>query len=312
MASLNQIRRLLALLDHLRAKEPYSARQLAEQLKVSRRTLFRDLKDLAKLGFEVRYDEQRGRYTVTTENADGEQTEVPTDELKALLLLGQKLDHVEPAAAAVSATLPATLPERLDLRQDGSAGPEGNVVYQRIVDALCRNCCVELMVSDPDAPPMKLRLQPYRFVFSHGRWFVAGREATSNDVRCLPLDLISSATATSDTFRPPGADEMDLAIEVAWQKDVEVGVAHEIVVRFDREVARDVASRKWFRKQELRWLDDGSLELRTHSALLDRVTAWVLSYGAKAEVISPRPLREELDARIDELCRRNPNCETSA
>lgn len=310
MASLTQIRRLLNLLDHLRAPQPYSARELAERLDVSRRTLFRDLRALSKLGFLVHYDERAGRYLVTTEEASAEGTEVPTDELKALLLLGQKLDSVdagEDGRSGLSRTA-VNLPKLIDLRYDGSTSPEGEQVYPRLLEGVVQGRRVRVAVDD--AEKRSLVVAPLRFIFSHGRWHMACDDAALGRVRFLALDQIFDAELTDESFSVPESDELELAIEAAWQTDVEFGASHEIIVRFSPAVARDVAARRWFRTQELSWLDNGSLEFRTQSALLDRISSWVLSFGIDAEVVAPQPLVEQVQSKVRRLCDRELSCST--
>ena len=302
MASLNQIRRLLNLLDHLRDEKAYNARQLADRLNVSRRTLFRDLRALAKLGFVMNYDEQAGRYTVTTEDAK-EGAEIPTDELKALLLLGQKLENVDNLGDGDEGVsrLAQSLPDLIGMRPDGTAASEAGEVYPNLIEGLVGGNRVRLVVAT-DQSQQTATVAPYRFVFSHGRWYLAGHDSGFDRVRFLPLDQVIASELTTESFAMPPADELALAIEVAWQTDIEPGETHEVIVRFSSLIARDVAARRWFRSQEIAWLDDGSLELRTHTALLDRVTSWVLSFGAEASVVGPAPLREKVHTHVKRMC----------
>ena len=301
MASLTQIRRLLNLLDHLRDPQPYSARELADRLNVSRRTLFRDLRSLAKLGFVVNYDERAGRYTVTTEEASADGTEIPTDELKQLLLLGQKLDSVEQFDSDSPGRGGVDLPRLFDLRHDGTAAAGGESVSDRLLEAVSSSVWVRV-AADVDGDKQIAVVAPLRFLFSCGRWYVACDDRDLGRVRCLPLDAIQAAELSDESYRPGTGDAVELAIEAAWQTDVEPGPSHEVVIRFDADVAREVAARRWFRTQELSWMDDGSLEFRTQSSKLDRVAAWVLSHGAAAEVVAPEILVDRVRDEIQKLC----------
>ena len=301
MASLTQIRRLLNLLDHLRDPQPYSARELADRLNVSRRTLFRDLRSLAKLGFLVNYDERAGRYTVTTEAASADGTEIPTDELKQLLLLGQKLDSVDQFESDSSGRNAVNLPDLFDLRHDGAAAVGAESVTDRLLEAVGSSVWVRI-AADVDGDKQIAVVAPLRFLFSTGRWYLACDDRDLGRVRCLPLDAIHAAELSDEPYRGSLGDAGELAIEAAWQTDVEPGPSHEVVIRFDATVARDVAARRWFRTQELSWRDDGSLEFRTQSAQLDRVAAWVLSHGAAAEVLAPDVLADRVREEIQKLC----------
>lgn len=310
MASLAQIRRLLALLEQLRREEPCSARNLADRLGVSRRTLFRDLRDLNRLGFDVRYDEGAGRYVMA---GDPEQAaELPGDELRALLTLGQQLDAVVAGDESAERTQTAALPDRIALRHDGSGAVGGESVLRNLLDALIRTVEVRAVLLGDGETQVETRLRPYRLLFSHGLWYLAAADAERLRIRCVPVQSLVAVEPLAQSFELPDDATLELGIEAAWQTDVESGTTHEIVVRFEKSVARDVASRMWFRKQELLWLDDGSLEFRTHSALLDRVTSWVLSYGASATVIGPTPLREQIREQVRRMCEQHSVYDASA
>jgi predicted DNA-binding transcriptional regulator YafY len=63
-------------------------------------------------------------------------------------------------------------------------------------------------------------------------------------------------------------------------------------------VARRVAETRWHPSQRLEWGDDGSLVWRGRVAGTHEVRVWILGWGADAEVLEPRSLRDEVAAEL--------------
>jgi proteasome accessory factor B len=66
------------------------------------------------------------------------------------------------------------------------------------------------------------------------------------------------------------------------------------VILFSAGVADRVREREWHESQEMRELSGGRLELRLRLGALAEVEQWVLGWGAAAEVLEPRALREKI------------------
>jgi predicted DNA-binding transcriptional regulator YafY len=74
-----------------------------------------------------------------------------------------------------------------------------------------------------------------------------------------------------------------------------------VVIRFAAAVAERVREREWHESQEMRELPDGALELRMRLGALSEVEQWVLGWGAAAEVIEPKELRDGVRKTVAEL-----------
>jgi predicted DNA-binding transcriptional regulator YafY len=68
----------------------------------------------------------------------------------------------------------------------------------------------------------------------------------------------------------------------------------EATVRFDPDTSLYIMERQWSEGQKTKVLEDGSLELTFQSRSRVETFQWLLSFGSKAEVLSPAWLREEL------------------
>ena len=87
----------------------------------------------------------------------------------------------------------------------------------------------------------------------------------------------------------------------AWSMIPDSGPDQEVVVRFQKQVAQNVAEVVWHKTQQLEFLDDGSLEYRASVSGLDEIAWWILGYGDQAEVLKPAKLRTLVAGRISKM-----------
>ena len=75
-------------------------------------------------------------------------------------------------------------------------------------------------------------------------------------------------------------------------------------IRFDPRFALQVEERQWHPSQKLERLPGGALELVLEVGGLDEVQAWVLSFGAGAEVLEPAELRAAVETELTRALKR--------
>ena len=76
-------------------------------------------------------------------------------------------------------------------------------------------------------------------------------------------------------------------------------ISERIAVRFERELAGYVRSRVWHRSQQLADEADGTVCLTLDVCVDDALVAWVLGFGAGAQVVAPPHLVQRIAAELD-------------
>ena len=98
MASTDRIRRLLKIIAILQAGQFINTRELADECRVSRRTIFRDIEQLRESGLRITFDEKRQGYQLQDTRfllpAD-----LTTEEVLALITICQDLGDEEKGIA---------------------------------------------------------------------------------------------------------------------------------------------------------------------------------------------------------------------
>jgi predicted DNA-binding transcriptional regulator YafY len=279
-----------------RARYGRTAAQLCEELGVSRSTLYRDLSmlDDARVGM--------ARVTVNGETRillEGLKTLAVTPtvlQVAALRLARDALgplegtDVVRELDSLLEQWPPASAP---DYSVGPRAGSGSRSALLTVLDAALRTrrrVVIEYQGTQDDAPrrreldPLVLRLehdQPYLFAYCHER----------QDYRLFKLARVA---AIHESEKPAG-DHADVDLDALLASSVKVwlgGEPERVVVRIARSKARFAAEYPLVPHQEVETLPDGTVLVRAAVTGLVEALRWVLSWGADAEVVAPRELRD--------------------
>jgi len=285
----------------------YNAEALAQACEVSRRTIFRDLDALRQSGVPLRYDERLQRYHIP-ETYYLPPTNFTPEEALALIVLCQDLGGREElpffgparsAALKLASSLPARLRERL--RTTGHAVtvrmPPANPlhaqspVYEQLLEAISERRSVRIRYRGPTEDEISTRLHPYRLLFSRRSWYVIGRSSLHRATRTFNVGRIRRLEILDDPYEIPRGFSLDRYLRNAWHLIPEPGPDQEVVVRFTKLVAQNVAEVRWHKTQRLQIHDDGRLDFHVTVSGLKEISWWILGYGDQAEVLEPPELR---------------------
>lgn len=312
---------MVELIGLLQAGRGQNVSSLAQSCRVSRRTIFRDLDVLRAASVPLVYDPQSERYQLRSSHLLPPTNFTPQEALALLVLcheLGQSngLPCQGPAAKA-ALKLESNLPPRLRAYiRDAARGvtirlhannrlPAQEPVYDQLLAAVAQRRQVRIEYDSlSEWTRIRTRLSPYRLLFSRRSWYVVGRSSLHRGVRTFNLSRVRQLEPLDSTFNVPRGFSIERYLRNAWHLIPERGPDHEVVVRFDKLVAQNVAEVAWHKTQRLRFLADGRLEFHVKVSGLNEISWWVLGYGDKAEVLRPRRLRELVAGHAENMLKR--------
>ena len=315
--------RLLELITHLQTGRGANANALATELNVAPRTVFRDLQTLREAGVPLVYDAAEQRYRIPS-NFYLPPTNFTPDEALALLMLCHELGDraglpFQTSARQAALKLESNLPPRLRtyvqeladsvrIRLHQSSVTEGHEsTYRQMLDAVASHKTVRLRYrSLTEWSEIATKLSPYQLLFSRRSWYVVGRSSLHREVRTFSLLRIVELEPLDETFRVPARFSMERYLRNAWHLIPEPGPDRQVVVRFEKMVAQNVAEVLWHKTQRLEWLPDGALLFHVTVSGLMEIAWWILGYGDQAEAIEPPELRDLLRERIAKMHQRYP------
>lgn len=305
--------RLLSILLLLQTRRQLTARELADELEVSLRTIYRDVEALAAAGVPVYADQGRAGGYRLVEGYRTRLTGLNEQEAAALFLVGMPgaaaaLGLTAETSAAELKLLAALAPDQrdragrlknrfhLDLPawyQDAETSPQ----LSAIADAVLHDRRVKVLYRRWEAPREVERvLEPYGLVLKNGSWYVVA--ATAGGMRTYRVSNILELTPTEEEFER--ADGFDLT--QFWQEHLEgfdqIRFTAEAVVRVSAGLAGrmyDVSYPALARAVKATKPDsDGSVVVTIPIESIPNAAATLCRFGDSLEVLEPPELRAEL------------------
>ncbi|MFF3208259.1 helix-turn-helix transcriptional regulator [Streptomyces sp. NPDC002962] len=305
--------RLVSILLLLQTRGRMTAAQLAEELEVSVRTVYRDVEALGAAGVPLYGDAgHAGGYRLL----DGYRTRLTgltADEAEALFLAGVPGPAAQlglgPVLAAAQLKVRAALPSELRAHADRISGrfhldapgwytdteADETPYLAAVADAVWNNRILHTVYRRWREPTdVERRLEPYGLVLKAGRWYVVAGPGP----RTFRVDQILELTASDEVFTRP--DDFDLAAHwTAYQRGFHerlYGDGAEAVVRLAPGVTLARAVR----------LDgpagaDGWTVARVPIESVEHAHAAFLRLGAGIEVLQPPELRGRIARTVTEL-----------
>lgn len=317
-ADYKRIHRLLKIYTFIQNENGWTAARLAEELKVTERTIFRDIDVLKELGMPVFHDQERKCYKVH-KDFYLPSIDLTFDEALALVSLGRQIhdqDHIPFSGAAQRAIAkirgqikPAVLREleliedHLAIRLAASATQEGFATYyDRVRTAIATGTALRCSYESParprdnaDAPsdPETFLLKPYTLFFNQRAWYVVGYHGGRDDVRTLKLNRFTLLEPTSHAYEIPRDFSMQKHLGNAWRM-IRGTTSYDVELLFDPAFAETISDTTWHATQAFDNLPDGSLRFTCKVDGLDEIVWWALSMGAHCKVIKPLELAQRV------------------
>ncbi|MBN1553881.1 MAG: YafY family transcriptional regulator [Phycisphaerae bacterium] len=308
--NVSRIYRLLRLVTLLQSGRNYTADQLADDLQVSRRTVFRDLNALELAHIPYYYDPAEKTYRISRHFFLQPVNLTLSEALALLILAGSLTDKTNvpllSSGAQAAAKLESILPEairqhvgsvieRLSLHLGPMARHEGSeTFFEQIAAAISRrNVCRMTYESFLEKKTLRLDVHPLRLVFIQRAWYLLAWSPRDKAVRTYKLIRVRKLIVQADTFPPGHEAKLESHFGLAWSMIPE-GKLHKVHLHFDPKVAGNVAEVRWHPTQRVEWNHDHSIEFHVQVDGLNEILWWILGYGDQVKVVTPKALAKQV------------------
>jgi predicted DNA-binding transcriptional regulator YafY len=315
----NRTSRIVQLLTVLQTRHRYTSADLAAVLGTSRRTVFRDLKSLQKAGVKYCFNPRRGHYD-TNSSFQLPQLALTAEEAFALLLLVYKgRNHIDfplrVAAFMAGLKIENNLQPQIRNYCTGAlryvtlqsypqaAKNKFNIIFSQLQEAIMNKRMINIRCYCPKKHrKIDMEIYPYHLLYNRHTWYLLGKLRSDKRIRAIKLSCVKNVgILDSDFIDEPPFDFCDY-LGRAWSMLPE-GQLYNIKLRFVPEIAYDVTAVQWHETQTVHFEDDGSAIMEFRVDGLNEIIWWILSYGDRVEVLTPRILRQ----RIIEIAQRMAN-----
>ena len=283
--------RLIGILSILLQKEKTTAPELAKRFEVSRRTINRDIEDLSRAGIPIRTVQGSGGGISIMEGYRMDRTILTSRDMQMILAGLRSLDSVsgsryysqlmEKLQSGSSEFISGRDSILIDLSSwyRSSLAPKVEVIQRAIENRKL----LTFRYYAPSGESSRI-IEPYYLVFQWSSWYVWGWCTTRENFRLFKLNRMESVTETGCSFDSRNAPVPDFSSEKVFTGGIRVK-------------ALFTSDTKWRLVEEFgpncfTEADDGRLLFSEEYTDMDRLVSWLLTFGAKAEVLEP------IEARI--------------
>jgi len=292
--------------------------ELLERLEISRATLKRDLAYMRdRLNAPIIFDRDLGGYRLDKQSGNLKY-ELPglwfnADEIYALLTMQHLLNnldsggilspHIKPLNSRLTELLGATndpldqLQKRIKIETIGSR--KFNLDhFQAIGSSLLKRKKLHIDYLGRGKNELSSRdISPQRLIYYKDNWYLDGWCHLKEDIRSFSVDAIQRVeileTKAKDVSEEKLNEELGSGYGIFSGKDVKWAT-----LKFSPERARWVSKEKWHPKQEGKFLEDGSYELKIPYSKEPELLIDVMKYGPEVEVTEPKDLRKKIQETL--------------
>lgn len=292
--------RLIGILSILLQEEKTTAPELAEKFEVSRRTINRDIEDLCKAGIPIRTAQGTGGGISIMDGYCIDRTILTSKDMQMILAglrgldsvsgkryYGQLMEKIQTGSSEFISGRDSML---IDLSSwyKGSLAPKIEVIQ----NAIENRHIIQFMYYAPSGESNR-RVEPYYLVFQWSSWYVWGWCLERKDYRLFKLNRMDCVVETDRGFLRRDVPMPDLSNEKIFPGGIKVK-------------ALFTPNMKWRLVEEFgpncfTETDDGRLLFSADYTDMDNLVTWLMTFGAKVEVLEPEEVRDIIRRNAEEI-----------
>jgi predicted DNA-binding transcriptional regulator YafY len=300
------LERMLRIHQGLQAGGYPSADDLALEMEVSRKSVYRDLEFMrSRLDLPIEYCARKRGFFYSQEVSAFPTLQITEGELIALVVAEKALQQYRgtsferPLLSAfrkMAESLPETISVNLEEWQQTisfrmSAQP---IIDLDVLDRLARATaqCRQLLLNyrKPGQQTAESRkVDPYHLANINGEWFLFAFCHLRQDIRTFVPARILAVEETGEVFVRPQSFSLQRRLRSSFGVHSGGGEC-QVRIRFEEVVADYIREKQWHPSQTLTELPEGGVELSLRLSSVVEIQRWVLGWGGYAVVLEPAEL----------------------
>ncbi len=302
----DRVGRILTVLRLIQSNGQWNAEAIAREIRVTERTVYRDLKALEFAGVPWFYNSEQQSYRVRsdfrfsvpnlTENeVIGQAVAAAITNAPGLNAAGNARPTTQKIAAASNEATKQLLADVdqvvsvLGLQLADHSRHLG--IIQTAQQALIRKRKVKGVYSSPyEAQPIELRLVPFRLCLVKNAWYLIARPVDADQPKTYRIARFDSLDVLDQPAVAPQNFDLSDYFGNAWAV-FRGSKTFDIRLQFLPSVARIVTETQWHPTQQAEPKKDGSFTLTFRIDGLEEICNWLLGWSGSVKVLAPKALR---------------------
>lgn len=310
MSKLSQLLELILMLQY---KEFTTASELADILKVDKKTIYRYIETLQTSNIPV--ESKKGRYGGFYINKEFymKYPKLNKEELESLFIASEILtkengfyyaDVFQKAITKIKGTSLCNISDFEELRENVSFNfrESGNIenfndIISKINYAMSKGRVLKVTYfSISKNSQTEIKVNPYTLLCKNGAWYMVAYCYKSGEEETFRVSRIKSLNITDDIFiKPKDFNLKDYLDNSSFTFNNELIL---VKIKFHKSLSKLIEGSKWLLNQEIEITQDENLLLKGYLSDLGEIKQWVLGFGANAEVLEPVTLRDDVKSEL--------------
>ena len=294
-----KIDRMIGILSILLQEEKTTAPELAERFEVSKRTINRDIEALCKAGIPIHTAQGIGGGISIMDGYRMDRTILTSKDMQMILAglrsldsvsgsryYGQLMEKIQTGSSELITGRDSILIDLSSWYRD-SLAPK----IETIQDAIGERHLISFRYFAPSGESERTA-EPYYLVFRWSSWYLWGWCTDRKDYRLFKLNRMDRVTETDKEFVCRDVPMPDLSNEKIFPGDIKVKAlfAPDMKWRLVEEFGPHCFSEA----------DDGRLLFTADYTDMGNLVTWLMTFGAKAEVLEPTEARDIIRRNAEE------------
>ena len=296
-----QIDRLIQIVFLLLRHENITAKQLAKELCVSTRTIYRDINILSVAGIPITSQKGFGGGLSLLQGFSLDKSYFTQEEQNNIVQALQILKSsnypdadksLNKVAGLFSHNLQAEWLE-IDFSYWGSPEKERNNITA-LERAIINKYVITFTYFNAELTVTHQTVEPLKLVFKSHSWYLVAYSENKKDIRTFKMSRIRELQITNQLF--DRELPKDFSITPVYKEEYNTPV---FILHFSEKIAYKVYDE--FQEKYIKKLDDGTLEVTFRYQLSDWTFLYLLSFGEYVEIIEPVEARNILKEKAKKI-----------
>ena len=296
-----QIDRLIQIVFLLLRHENITAKQLAEELCVSTRTIYRDINILSVAGIPITSQKGFGGGLSLLQGFSLDKSYFTQEEqnniVQALQILkSSNYPDADKSLNKVAGLFSHNLQSEwleIDFSYWGSPEKERNNITA-LERAIINKYVITFTYFNAELTVTHQTVEPLKLVFKSHSWYLVAYSENKKDIRTFKMSRIRELQITNQLF--DRELPKDFSITPVYKEEYNTPV---FVLHFSEKIAYKVYDE--FQEKYIKKLDDGTLEVTFKYQLSDWTFLYLLSFGEYVEIIEPVEARNILKEKAKKI-----------
>ena len=296
-----QIDRLIQIVFLLLRHENITAKQLAEELCVSTRTIYRDINILSVAGIPITSQKGFGGGLSLLQGFSLDKSYFTQEEqnniVQALQILkSSNYPDADKSLNKVAGLFSHNLQSEwleIDFSYWGSPEKERNNITA-LERAIINKYVITFTYFNAELTVTHQTVEPLKLVFKSHSWYLVAYSENKKDIRTFKMSRIRDIQITNQLF--DRELPKDFSITPVYKEEYNTPV---FILHFSEKIAYKVYDE--FQEKYIKKLDDGTLEVTFRYQLSDWTFLYLLSFGEYVEIIEPVEARNILKEKAKKI-----------